>query len=224
MRKTLFACLALSVLSCASSPHPKQPKAKDAAAKPAAAPAQAAAAKPQEVSILMNVPIVSAFPGQHQGFVGAPPVGWGQSARSVAILPRIEREIPGTTTRVPACWLGVWVDEMPVFFSRGDPITGAQQLPLVPVIEGNLVNSRSLLPPGVAGYLLLNAPGLHTWRIRCYDGPLVGTQVQIMENQKKVTKVVPALHLLSEMRDSGVNPRAIIASGYYFESTIGRLD
>lgn len=172
-------------------------------------------------SVLPPGPIIAAYPGQHQGFAYTPPIGWGQSARSVVIESYLYQEVPGTTTKVDACWLGVEIDNTQVNFAAPTPLPPGAQPLLWNVVEGNTRRTLTLLPPGVWGYVLLNRPGIHAWRVRCYDGPPISVEATSNDGEN-VT--VPALVLIGEMVDRGVNPNRIVVKNGYLNTVVGNLD
>lgn len=172
-------------------------------------------------AILPPGPVIPAYPGQHQGFAYTPPIGWGQSTRSVVIETYLYQEVPGTTTKVDACWLGVEIDNIQVNFAAPSPLPPGAKPLLWNVVEGNTRRTITLLPPGVWGYVLLNKPGIHAWRVRCYDGPPISVEAI---NNSGTTVTVPALVLIGEMIDRGVNPNRIVVKNGYLNTMVGNLD
>jgi|GEM_PF-5049804 len=165
--------------------------------------------------------VIAAYPAQHSGYAYTPPIGWGQSIRSVVIESYLHQEVPGTLTDVPACWLGVDIDGVQVEFVRPNPFPPGSQPLLWNVVEGNTRRTITLLPPGVRGYVILNHTGIHEWRVRCYDGPPIQVEAQTADGK---TITVPALELTGEMVDRGVNPNRIVAKNGYLHAVAGNLD
>lgn len=112
---------------------------------------------------------VPAYPNQIAGYLARPPAGWGANALSIRVVNDASRWIEYGVMRGPYCHLGVEIDGQAVHFSR--PATGGAAPVLTHVKEDGIVRTASVIPPGETGFILLDEPGFHSWRVRCYEGP-----------------------------------------------------
>jgi hypothetical protein len=154
--------------------------------------------------------VYSPFPDQRTAYMSRAPNGWGASPLSLLFKNNVERRIPGETYRENYCWTGLEIDNEQAIVVQ--PSSAAGALPrMYQVKEGPTVRTATLVPPGGSARVLMNEPGHHHFRVRCYIGPPRMTTI----NTPAGPMTVPVLQLYSEWEGDATNPQSIVADEWH---------